>query len=155
MRAVVDTNILIRAVLKPDGTVGPIVTRLVAADYVLIYSHELLVELVEKLELPRIKQKYHIADEDITDLVALLALRGEFVIPEVKVTVCRDPDDNMVIEAALAGNAECVVTGDEDLVSLGIYGKVEFIGPRAFLSRLDDKSDISDINGAPASGEAE
>ena len=59
MRAVVDTNIFIRAVLKPDGTVGPIVTRLAAADYVLIYSHELLVELVEKLELPRIKQKYH------------------------------------------------------------------------------------------------
>ena len=29
------------------------------------------------------------------------------MIPEVKVTVCRDPDDNMVIEAALAGSAEC------------------------------------------------
>jgi hypothetical protein len=51
MRTVVDTNILIQAVFKPDGTVGPIVTRLAAGNYVLIYSAELLVELLEKLKL--------------------------------------------------------------------------------------------------------
>jgi putative PIN family toxin of toxin-antitoxin system len=150
MRAVVDTNILIRAVIKPGGTVGPIVTRLVAADYTLIYSAELLVELLEKLALPRIKHKYHIADADITALVALLALRGELVIPEVRVTVCRDPDDNMVIEAALAGSADCVVTGDEDLLILGTYQEVEFISPRDFLSRLDAEAEATDVDGAPA-----
>ncbi len=58
MRAVVDTNILIRAVIKPDGTVGPILPRLVAEEYVLVYSRPLLAELLEKLELPRIKDKY-------------------------------------------------------------------------------------------------
>jgi predicted nucleic acid-binding protein len=63
MRAVVDTNILIRAVIKPDGTVGPVLQRLVQGDYVLIYSRPLLVELLEKLELPRIKEKYAIADD--------------------------------------------------------------------------------------------
>jgi putative PIN family toxin of toxin-antitoxin system len=150
MRAVVDTNILIRAVIKPDGTVGPVVKRLAAGHYVLIYSHELLVELLEKLELPRIKQKYHVEDEDIADLVALLALRGEFVIPEVKVTVCRDSEDNMVIEAALSGSAACVVTGDEDLLSLGTYEGVEFISPRAFLSRLDAQADAAAADGTPA-----
>jgi len=138
MRAVIDTNILIRAVIKPDGTVGPILRRLIQGDYVLVYSHPLLAEFLEKLELPRIREKYGITDEDIADMMALLDLRGELVIPDVKVTVCRDPEDNMVIEAALAGEAPLVATGDEDLLSLGSYEEVRFITPREFLARLDD-----------------
>jgi len=56
-----------------------------------------------------------LTDVDISDLLALLALRGELVEPQRKVKVCRDPDDDMLIEAALEGRAEWVVTGDEDL----------------------------------------
>ena len=150
MRAVVDTNILIRAVIKPEGTVGPILPRLVAGEYVLVYSRPLLAELLEKLELPRIKDKYGITEDDISDLVALLILRGELVIPEIEVTVCRDPDDNQVIEAALAGRAECVVTGDEDLLSLEAYETVEFVTPRTFLARLDAAAQTSDEDDASA-----
>jgi len=138
MRAVVDTNILIRALIKPDGTVGPILRRLVRGDYVLVYSRPLLVELLEKLELPRIKEKYGLTDEDNADVIALIVLRGEVVIPVVKVTVCRDPEDNMVIEAALAGEATFVVTGDEDLLSLDAYETVRFVTPRDFLTLLDE-----------------
>jgi len=48
-------------------------------------------------------------------------------MPEVTVSVCRDPEDNMVIEAALAGNATVVVTGDEDLLILRQYEGIEFV----------------------------
>jgi predicted nucleic acid-binding protein len=77
MRAIVDTNILIRAIIKPDGTVGPVLRRLVQGDYVLVYSRPLLAELLEKLELPRIREKYGISDDDVADLMALFVLRGE------------------------------------------------------------------------------
>jgi uncharacterized protein len=63
----------------------------------------------------------------IADLMALFVLRGDLVIPDRQVTVCRDPEDNMVIEAALAGEAPWVVTGDEDLLSLGTYETVSFV----------------------------
>ncbi len=66
------------------------------------------------------------------------------MIPETKVTVCRDPDDNQVIEAALAGRAECVVTGDEDLLSLKGHETVEFVTPRTFLARLDAAAQTPD-----------
>src|SRR5438105_3056981 len=114
MRAVVDTNILIRALIKPRGTVGPILSRLRDGDYTLVYSTPILDELIEKLALPRIRRKYRLEEAEIEALVALIALRGELVVPARKVKGCRDPADDMFIEAALAGAAEYVVTGDKD-----------------------------------------
>jgi putative PIN family toxin of toxin-antitoxin system len=107
----VDTNILIRALIKPLGTVGPIVSRLRDGDYTLVYSTPLLDELIEKLALPRIRRKYRVEQSEIEALVALIALRGELVVPTRSVKVCRDPEDDMLMEAALAGMAEYVVTG--------------------------------------------
>jgi predicted nucleic acid-binding protein len=49
MRVVVDTNILIRALIKPRGTVGPMLSRLRNGDYTVAYSTPILDELVEKL----------------------------------------------------------------------------------------------------------
>jgi predicted nucleic acid-binding protein len=49
MRAVVDTNILVRALIKPRGTVGPVSQRLRQGDYTLLYGVSLLEELVDVL----------------------------------------------------------------------------------------------------------
>lgn len=133
MRAVIDTNILIRALIKPTGTVGPIIRRLRDGDYTAVYSESLLDELLEKLVLPRIREKYHLTDSDVSDFLALLALRGEMVEPERKIEVCRDPDDDMVIEAALEGKAQYIVTGDQDLLILEKFETVLFVTPRTFL----------------------
>jgi putative PIN family toxin of toxin-antitoxin system len=134
MRAVIDTNIIIRAVIKPKGTVGPVLDRLRDGDYTAVYSELLLNELLAKLALPRIRDKYSVTDSDVADLLTLLALRGELVKPERHVNVCRDADDDRVIEAALAGRAEWVVTGDEDLLVLERFETVRFVTPRTFLS---------------------
>jgi putative PIN family toxin of toxin-antitoxin system len=136
IRAVVDTNILIRSLIKPQGTVGPIISRLRDGDYTLVYSAPLVDELVAKLSLPRIQVKYHIRLEEIEALVALIVLQGEKVIPTRKVRVCRDPKDDMFIEAALAGEAQVVVTGDDDLLTLKEFETVRFVTPRAFLAAL-------------------
>ena len=54
MRAVVDTNILVRAVIRPQGTVGPVLLRLRQGDYTLLYGWESLAELIDVLNRPRI-----------------------------------------------------------------------------------------------------
>ena len=136
MRAVIDTNILIRALIKPDGTVGPVLRKLVAGAYTIIYSEPLLKELLAKLVLPRIRDKYHINDDAVEALLEVIALRGKLVLPERTVHVCRDPNDDMVIETALAGNARYVVTGDQDLLVLKSFEAVRFVTPRVFLQHL-------------------
>jgi putative PIN family toxin of toxin-antitoxin system len=144
LRAVVDTNILIRAVIMPSGTVGPVITRLRERDYTLVYSQPLMDELLEKLALPRIRKKYHLNDQDIDALLALIALRGELVTPTRKVKICRDPKDDMFIEAALASNAEVIVTGDEDLLTLKKFETVRFFTPRVFLALLDQRQQVDE-----------
>jgi putative PIN family toxin of toxin-antitoxin system len=136
MRAVVDTNILIRSLIKPNGTVGPIILRLRDEDYILVYSAPLVDELVAKLSLPRIRVKYHVGVEQIEALVAMIVLRGERVTPTRNVKLCRDPRDDMFIEAALAGEAQYVVTGDDDLPALKKFETVRFVTPRAFLANF-------------------
>jgi uncharacterized protein len=137
LRAVVDTNIFIRAIILPKGTVGPVITRLRDNDYLLIYSPVLIDELLAKLALPRIRDKYHLDDQAIDNILALIALRGELVTPTRKVKACRDPKDDMFIEAALAGPAEYIVTGDKDLLILKKFETVQFVTPRIFLEVLE------------------
>jgi uncharacterized protein len=48
----------------------------------------------------------------------------------------RDPNDDMVIACALAGEADDVVTRDKDLLSLGAYGGIRMVTPRQFLDLL-------------------
>ncbi len=137
LRAVVDTNILIRALIKPRGTVGPILGRLAAKDYVILYSEPLLDELLAKLALPRLRVKYSLDDQVVQGTVALLALRGELVNPTRHVKVCRDPRDDMFLDAAVAGNAQYLVTGDEDLLVLKHFETVRIVSPRVFLAALE------------------
>jgi len=49
---------------------------------------------------------------------------------------CRDKDDNIIIGTALSGNAEFIITGDEDLLVLKTYKGIDIITPREFWSRL-------------------
>ena len=133
-----DTNILIRAVIRPKGTVGPIATRLREGAFVLIISPPLFEELVEKLNLPRIRGKYSIDAEAIETFVAELAASGEMVAPTRRIEVCRDADDNAVLEAAVAGRANYIVTGDEDLLVLDPFEDIRIITPRVFLDVLSE-----------------
>jgi len=137
IHAVVDTNIFIRALIKPQGTVGPVLTRSRDDDYILLYADPLLDELVAKLALPRIRGKYHITDNDVETVLALILLRGELVVPQRRITACRDPKDDIVIEIAVAGHADFIVTGDKDLLVLHPFEGIPIFGPAEFLQALE------------------
>jgi uncharacterized protein len=136
MRAVVDTNILVRALIKPQGSVGPILLRLRHGEYTVLYTQALLEELVDVLNRPRIRRKYQLTGEDIETAVTLILLRGEAVMPERRIAACRDPKDDKFLEAAVAGQADVIVSGDEDLLVLHPFEGIPIIAPADFLRRL-------------------
>jgi putative PIN family toxin of toxin-antitoxin system len=136
IRAVVDTNIFIRALIRPQGTVGPIIPRLAREEYKLIYSKVLLEELNEKIHLPRLQERYKVQEYNIQALLDAIALRGDLVTPTRTVKVCRDEDDNRVLEAAVAGKADYIVTSDEDLLVLDPFEGIRIVRPHVFLAAL-------------------
>ena len=137
MRAVVDASILARALIKPHGTVGPVLQRLRGGAYTLLYSEALLEELTDALGRPRIRGKYGLTDEDVETVLRLILLHGEPVTPTRRITACRDPKDNPVLEAAVAGRADVIVSGDEDLLVLPPFEGIPIVGPAKFLGMLE------------------
>ena len=136
IRAIVDTNILVRATIRPQGTVGPVLSELRNGRYVLLYSDALLKEVIEVLGRPRLRTKYQIGEERIRAMLDLILLRGEPVWPTRKIEACRDPDDNAVLEAAVAAGADLIVSGDKDLLVLHPFEGIPIVGPADFLARL-------------------
>jgi putative PIN family toxin of toxin-antitoxin system len=104
-----------------------------------VMSWELAREIVEVLRRPEIR-RYGITEADVDDVLAVLGP----LLPEVDVAVeIRDPDDAVVVGAALAGAAEAIVSGDRDLLDdtnlrswLALRG-IEILAPADVLGRLD------------------
>ena len=136
MRAVIDTGILISALIRRQGTIGDVLRALRDGRFTTIYTTDILMEIINVLGRPAFRQKYHIEPDDIIALVNLMRLRGELVTPVRKVTACRDPKDDKFLEAALAGSADCVVSGDADLLDLTSFENIPFLRPAEFLARL-------------------
>lgn len=136
MRAVIDTNILVRALLKPEGSVGPVVDFLREGRYVFLYSEATLNELIDVLSRPRMVNKYGLTVAEVDALCALVIRRGELVAPDRAITACRDPKDNKFLEVAVAGRADVIVTGDEDLEVLNPFEGIPLTQPAKFLHLL-------------------
>lgn len=139
MRVVLDTNILVRALIMPHGSVGPVVQRLRQGDYILLYSATLLEELVDVLNRPRIRDKYGLTAADIETILRLMLLRGQVITPTRSITACRDPKDNKFLEVAVTGQAEALVSGDEDLLVLHPFEGIPIVSPAEFLKLLDNR----------------
>jgi putative PIN family toxin of toxin-antitoxin system len=137
MRAVVDTNILVRSVIKPQGSVGPVLQRLRRRDYTLLLSRATLDELVDVLHRPRLRLKYGLSESALRAVIRLLVLRSELVQPDVQIVVCRDPKDDKFFEVAVSGQAGVIVSGDEDLLTLDPYAGIPIVSPSRFLAMLD------------------
>ena len=136
--AVVDASVLVSAFLFPDSTPGRVVALAGQGHYTLIFSPILLEETCRSLRNPRLQNVYGHTNEEIETWCANLHEIGTLLtaaLPDIG-PVCRDPDDDHVIAAALAAGAKTIVSGDKDLLSLGQYEGVRMVTARDFLDEL-------------------
>src|SRR5579875_153653 len=105
-RVVVDTNVWVSALLSTAGYPARILAALRARQFILLVSQPMLDELRDVLSRPRLVRKYGITEADADELIELLRTRAEEIAVSGAVRVCRDPDDDVVIETAVSGRAD-------------------------------------------------
>ena len=139
MRVLLDTNVLVSYLLTPvhQSSVHSIVQAAIEEKYVLILPHDLVNELVEV-----VKSKVYLAKRiSLLDIEELLSLLWPTVVflPTLQgspTAATRDPKDDYLLVYALMGQADYLVTGDDDLLSLGEVADVKIISPNAFAALL-------------------
>lgn len=113
MRVVLDTNVLISSVL--GGALGVILDQWKLGKFDLVISDAIAHEYLDVINRP----KFKISDSEITAVTDLLFHQAEFVTPQETINIISaDPTDNKFLEAALAGNAKWIVSGDDHLLQL-------------------------------------
>ncbi len=131
MRVVPDTNVLVSAIMF-GGPPGQIMERSAQGDLQLILSPALIDELREVL-----RRKFGFSDAAVYQAETLLRRISTLVEPQQTVTlISADPQDNRVLEAALAGDADVIVSGDRHLLDLKTFGAVSIVTPRELLRIL-------------------
>lgn len=137
LHALLDTNVLISAAIRPSGPPGRIVAALLTQAFELVLSPGIIEEVETALALPKIR-KYLREPEEAPRWLADIVAIADLVQDTGDVTgICRDPDDDAVLAAAVEGRADTIVTGDDDLLALGEYDGIAIVTPRVFLDLLD------------------
>jgi putative PIN family toxin of toxin-antitoxin system len=131
-RAVLDTNILISAVLTRGKPFQ--VLRWVLDHGILIFSDPTFEELVARLKKPKFDR--YVSRERRNELLADLEAVAEWTAINGIVQACRDPDDDKFIETALVAQADCIVTGDNDLLVLDPFEHIRIVTAARFLEAL-------------------
>ncbi len=137
MRALLDANVLISALIRPSGTPGLIIAALLERDaFELVLSPRIVAEVEAALKLRKVRKYLREPEEALlwpADLAALADLADDTGRAR---GVCRDPEDDAVLSAAIEGRADVIVTGDADLLALEEHEGIAIVTPRAFLDLL-------------------
>jgi len=115
VKAVIDTNIWVSALLNPSGYPARLRKSFEEGVFKVVVSETILEELTDVLSRPRIRDKYDVTPEDIEEILNLIEERSEHVLLSGNIEICRDKDDNLIIETAIKGKAEYLVTRDDDV----------------------------------------
>lgn len=128
IRVVIDTNVWIGFLI--GKTLSGLSEALINDNIRILFSDELFDELVEVLQRPKF-QKYF-SQNDIMELISLIHLKTERVEINERFADCRDPKDDFLLDLCVSGEADYLITGDDDLLALNPFRDVEIINYRDF-----------------------
>jgi len=127
---VLDANIIVSAVLLPRSLTRKVFDKALAEGDIVV-SEAVVNELDEVLRRPRLNKYIH--EEERIQFLMMLLRESRLVRVDRTVTDCRDPKDNKYLELALESGADCILSGDKDLLVLHPYHGIPILTPRQFL----------------------
>lgn len=136
MRVVVDTVVFIRALMNPKSKWGALLDR--APEFTLLTTDELRRELLRVSRRPELQTRLSRMSALPPRDRAIAYLSLALVVPHPPpVKICRDPKDDKFFACAAAGNADYIVSEDEDILAISEYDTAKTIRTAAFLKLLD------------------
>jgi uncharacterized protein len=109
MRVVLDTNVLVSALINPGGIPATILNLLLNGKTTVLYDNRILEEYKDVLS----RQKFHFKKNLILNLIDYVRQEGEFVAAEPIRLPSISEDDKMFYEVAITGRAEFLITGNK------------------------------------------
>lgn len=138
MIVVLDTNVLISALLSATGAPAEIIRRWEAEEFDVAISPALITEFEQALNYPRVRKYLNLSSKEIDAFLKRLKTVAIVVEPPMTLNVIKaDPDGDRVLECALAGGATYIVSGNSHLLDLQEYEQIVILNPAGFLAALD------------------
>ena len=135
MRVVFDSNVLISALLFPEGRAAVAVENILDGSDDLVLSPPILREILSVLA-----RKFSRDREELSRVAVVLGEMGEIVNPSRRLAVFRDDPDNRILECAVEGKVDAIVTGDKAMLALGEYQGIRLITLAEYLGRRGGKA---------------
>lgn len=130
MKVVFDTNVLVSALVFPGGRAEEALRRIIEERDVLVLSKPILDELLGVLA-----RKFSRDAEELAHAAVFLTSLAVMAKPTRRLRVLEDDADNRILECALAGRVDAIVTGDQALLALGQYQEIKLLSLREYLDR--------------------
>ena len=137
MKAVLDANQYISALLKPDGLQAALFKYGAEGRFALVLSDHILEEIVRVLSYSKILKRLPISLPQVERFLRAVTEVAEFVTGTMHVTTtCPDRDDWHYLAAAKEADADCLVSGDRHLLDLGDFEGIPILTTSEFLHPL-------------------
>lgn len=138
-RVVLDTNALISATFW-EGNPGSIVEMAERGEVELVLSWAVLEEVEEVLNRPYFQEQFQGLQSNLEQVLQkLIQLSVGPIFSETDVhVISQDPDDDKVLECAVDGEADVIVSGESHLLDLGEYAGIKILSPNEFLRRFEE-----------------
>jgi len=130
VRVVFDTNVLVAALVFPGGQGDAALRRVVEGRDPLVLSRAILGELLEVLG-----RKFARDAEELAHVAVFVSDLATVVAPRRRLRVVKDDPDNRILECALAGKAQAIVTGDKGLLALKSFEGIPLMTLASYLGR--------------------
>ena len=138
-RVVLDSNVLVSALISPGGVPARVLDLWRGDQFVLLVSEPILDELARVLAQPKLR-RYGLSASRVARVMRCLRQFAIVVEADPGVgEVVRDQDDQKFVDCAVVGRADYLVTGDQDLLSLGRHAGIAIVSPAAFVSAMEDR----------------